>query len=197
MFRLRSSTQRLTGPSLAAPGLNPFYALITEPPVVFQVSYYVADKSESSIILFIASCFILFAIAAADAVALQYCLHLPECQTMYIHATPIIIMVVEPLLALAGCYVAVFKTAYEPRKPREKNQWVSLGKKREHGSICVTPREQLCNRSCRNKHTHTHTCQRRSMCVNMCQCVSHRSTGHVSMCVNERERERERERAVL
>ena len=29
--------------------------------------------------------------------------------------TPIVIIIFEPLLALAGIYVAVFKTVYEPR----------------------------------------------------------------------------------
>lgn len=103
----------------------------------FQVSSYVADKSESAIILFIASCFILFGIAACDTVALQYCLHLPECRTLYINATPIIIMVFEPLLAVAGMYLAVFKTAYEPLNPRDDDQWVSRGRCRVSMCRCV------------------------------------------------------------
>jgi hypothetical protein len=81
---------------------------------------YVSDQSERGIILFILSCFVVSLVAAADIIIVQYCLDLLECQTVYMTAMPITIIIFEAFLALFGIYISVFKTEYRPQRVEER-----------------------------------------------------------------------------
>ena len=85
--------------------------------VVGLLYFYVTDKSETAIIVFICSCAVLFTVACADLIALQYCHgEMEACFEKHMIAIPSTVILVQPLMAMAGIYLAVFKTAYVPKR---------------------------------------------------------------------------------
>ena len=111
--------------------------------VVVGLIYYLAsDLSETSIIAYVVSCFVLFVVAACDVVSVQYCLHLPECSTLAQTAIPVCIMIFEPLLAMSGMYLAVFKTKYVPQRKHKRDDTMTM--LREWGKLTISLLRREC-----------------------------------------------------
>jgi hypothetical protein len=67
---------------------------------------------------------------------------LPECSTLAQTAIPVCIMIFEPLLAMSGMYLAVFKTKYVPQRKHKRDDTMTM--LREWGKLTISLLRREC-----------------------------------------------------